>query len=41
VSHSLSQCIGLLQHTLFQVSTLGALVQGIYEKAVSSKFLLS
>jgi acetolactate decarboxylase len=41
VSSSLSQCFGLPQHTLFQVSTSGALVQGIYEKAVSSKFLLS
>jgi acetolactate decarboxylase len=41
VSNSLSQCFGLPQHTLFQVSTSGALVQGIYEKAVSSKFLLS
>jgi acetolactate decarboxylase len=41
VSSSLSQCFGLLQHTLFQVSTSEALVQGIYEKAVSSKFLLS
>jgi acetolactate decarboxylase len=40
VSDSLSQCLGLRQHTLFQVSTSGALVQGIYEKAVSSKFLL-
>jgi acetolactate decarboxylase len=27
-------------HTLFQVSTSGALVQGIYERAVSSTFLL-
>jgi len=41
VSSSLSQCFGLPQHTLFQVSTAGALVQGIYEKAVSSKFLLN
>jgi acetolactate decarboxylase len=41
VSSLLSQCFGLLQHTLFQVSTSGALVQGIYEEAVSSKFLLS
>ncbi|HTF65374.1 MAG TPA: acetolactate decarboxylase [Edaphobacter sp.] len=41
VSSSLSQCFGLRQHTLFQVSTSGALVQGIYEKAVSSKFLLN
>jgi acetolactate decarboxylase len=28
-------------HTLFQVSTSGALVQGIYERAVSSTFLLN
>src|ERR1700730_7527058 len=40
VSSSLSQCLGLPQHTLFQVSTSGALVQGIYERAVSSRFLL-
>jgi acetolactate decarboxylase len=33
--------LGLRQHTLFQVSTSGALVQGVYEKAVSSKFLLN
>jgi acetolactate decarboxylase len=41
VSSSLSQCLGLPQHTLFQVSTSGALVQGVYEKAVSSNFLLN
>ena len=41
VSNSLSQCLGLPQHTLFQVSTSGALVEGIYEKAVFSKFLLN
>jgi acetolactate decarboxylase len=41
LSSSLSQCLGLRQHTLFQVSTSGALVQGVYEKAVSSKFLLN
>jgi acetolactate decarboxylase len=41
VSSSLSQCLGLTQHTLFQVSTSGALVQGVYEKAVSSNFLLN
>jgi acetolactate decarboxylase len=33
--------LGLPQHTLFQVSTSGALVQGVYEKAVSSNFLLN
>jgi acetolactate decarboxylase len=41
VSNSLSQCLGLPQHTLFQVSTSAALVQGVYERAVSSKFLLN
>jgi acetolactate decarboxylase len=41
VSSSLSRCLGLPQHTLFQVSTSGALVQGIYETAVSSNFLLN
>jgi acetolactate decarboxylase len=41
VSNSLSQCLDLPQHTLFQVSTSGALVEGIYEKAVSCKFLLN
>jgi len=41
VSSSLSQCLGLPQHTLFQVSTSGALVQGVYEKAVSCRSLLN
>jgi acetolactate decarboxylase len=41
VSSALSRCFGVPQHTLFQVSTSGALVQGIYEHAVSSKFLLN
>jgi acetolactate decarboxylase len=41
VSSSLSQCLGLPQHTLFQVSTSGALVQGVYEKAVSTNCLLN
>jgi acetolactate decarboxylase len=41
VSQSLLQHLDLPQHTLFQVSTSGALVQGIYQKAVSSKFLLN
>jgi acetolactate decarboxylase len=41
VSTSLSNCFGVPQHTLFQVSTTGALVEGIYEKAVSSKVLLN
>jgi acetolactate decarboxylase len=41
VSSALSRCLGIQQHTLFQVSTSGALVQGIYERAVSSRFLLN
>ena len=41
VSTYLSQSLGGPQHTLFQVSTAGALVQGIYQKAVSSKSLLN
>jgi acetolactate decarboxylase len=41
VSSALSRCFGVPMHTLFQVSTSGALVQGIYERAVSSKFLLN
>jgi acetolactate decarboxylase len=41
VSSALSRYFGVPLHTLFQVSTSGALVQGIYERAVSSKFLLN
>lgn len=41
ISNTLSRCLGVPQHTLFQVSTSGALVQGIYERAVSSRFLLN
>jgi acetolactate decarboxylase len=41
VSSALSRCFGVPHHTLFQVSTSGALVQGIYERAVSSRFLLN
>lgn len=41
ISSALSRCFGVPQHTLFQVSTSGALVQGIYESAVSSRFLLN
>jgi acetolactate decarboxylase len=37
------QCVvplyGVKLHTLFQVSTSGALVQGVYQKAVSSQLL--
>jgi acetolactate decarboxylase len=40
VSSALSRCMGVELHTLFQVSTSGALVQGVYQKAVSSQLLL-
>jgi acetolactate decarboxylase len=41
VADALSRGLGIPVHTLFQVSTSGALVQGIYERAVSSAFLLN
>jgi acetolactate decarboxylase len=41
VSGALSRCFNVPLHTLFQVSTTGALVEGIYERAVSSRFLLN
>lgn len=41
VSNALAKDFNLCIHTLFQVSTSGALVQGIYERAVSSRFLLN
>jgi acetolactate decarboxylase len=41
ISSALSRCFDVPQHTLFQVSTSGALVQGIYERAVSSRVLLN
>src|SRR6266478_3017279 len=41
ISSALAHCFDVPQHTLFQVSTSGALVQGIYEPAVSSRFLLN
>jgi acetolactate decarboxylase len=41
ISSALSRCFDVPQHTLFQVSTSGALVQGIYQRAVSSRFLLN
>ncbi len=41
ISSALSRCYGVPQHTLFQVSTSGALVQGIYERAVSRQVLIS
>ena len=41
VSGTLSRCLAIPLHTLFQVSTSGALVQGVYERAVSSNLLLN
>jgi acetolactate decarboxylase len=41
VSTTLYRGLKMPLHTLFQVSTSGALVQGIYERAVSSKLLLN
>jgi acetolactate decarboxylase len=41
VTSALSRALEMPLHTLFQVSTSGALVQGIYERAVSSSFLLN
>ena len=41
VTSTLSRCLGVSLHTLFQVSTSGSLVQGVYERAVSSTFLLN
>jgi acetolactate decarboxylase len=41
VSTALSRSFDVPLHTLFQVSTSGALVQGIYERAVSSSVLLN
>jgi acetolactate decarboxylase len=41
ISSALAHCFDVPQHTLFQVSTSGALVQGIYQRAVSSSFLLN
>lgn len=41
VADILSHGLDIPLHTLFQVSTSGALVQGIYERAVSSTFLLN
>ena len=41
VTSALSHCFGVPLHTLFQISTTGALVEGIYEKAVSTKVLLN
>lgn len=41
VTGALSRCFGVRLHTLFQISTTGALVEGLYEKAISSKVLLN
>jgi acetolactate decarboxylase len=41
VADALSHCLGVHLHTLFQVSTSGALVQGVYQRAMSSKVLLN
>jgi acetolactate decarboxylase len=41
VSSALYRSFDMQVHTLFQVSTSGALVQGIYERAVSSRLLLN
>jgi acetolactate decarboxylase len=41
VTTALFRTLEMRVHTLFQVSTSGALVQGIYERAVSSTFLLN
>jgi acetolactate decarboxylase len=41
VTSTLSRCLGVPLHTLFQVSTSGALIQGIYERVVSSSFLVN
>jgi acetolactate decarboxylase len=41
ISSALANYFDVPQHTLFQVSTSGALVQGIYDRAVSSSFLLN
>jgi acetolactate decarboxylase len=38
---ALAQYFDVPQHTLFQVSTSGALVQGVYDRAVSSSLLLN
>jgi acetolactate decarboxylase len=40
VSDTLSHGLGIPLHTLFQVSTSGALVEGVYQSAVSSNLLL-
>ena len=41
VTTALARAVEVPMHTLFQVSTSGALVEGIYQKAVSSTLLLN
>lgn len=41
VSTALARYLDLPQHTLFQVATAGALVHGVYAKAVSSNTSLT
>jgi len=41
VSNALARALEMPVHTLFQISTSGALVEGIYQKAVSSNLLLN
>jgi acetolactate decarboxylase len=41
VSAALTRALKMPVHTIFQISTSGALVEGIYEKAVSSSLLLN
>jgi acetolactate decarboxylase len=41
VTEALSRFLRVPLHTLFQVSTSGALVQGVYGRAVSSTLLLN
>ena len=41
VSNALTRALEMPVHTLFQISTSGALVEGVYEKAVSSNLLLN
>ena len=41
VTTALTRVLKMPVHTLFQISTSGALVEGIYEKAVSSRLLLN
>lgn len=41
VTSTLSRYLDVPLHTLFQISTSGASVQGIYKRAVSSTYLLN